>query len=120
MLELFVGGRCQGHNDLATKLYNGIIADGERDSIEQIEKADVVINYHFVVKRLLERGKDPLEFSRCINVTAVACDEVGCGVVPIDKGQIIYRENVGRSCCILGERAERVTRVVCGIGVRIK
>lgn len=66
------------------------------------------------------KWKRPFEFSQNINAKAVSCDEVGCGVVPMDKKQILYREAVGRSCCILAERAERVTRVICGIGVIIK
>ena len=120
MLKLFIGGNSQGHNDLAIKAYNGIIADGKEDSIESIENADVIFNYHEFVRKIMENGKDPLEFSQNINAKAVACDEVGCGVVPMDKKQILYREAVGRSCCILAERAERVTRVICGIGVIIK
>ena len=82
MLELFVGGNCQGHNDLAMKAYNGIIADGKEHSIESIENADIIINYHEFVRKLIEMGKDPLEFSENINAKAIACDEVGCGVVP--------------------------------------
>ena len=113
MLKLFIGGNSQGHNDLAIKAYNGIIADGKEDSIESIENADVIVNYHEFVRKIME-------FSQNINAKAVACDEVGCGVVPMDKKQILYREAVGRSCCILAERAERVTRVICGIGVIIK
>ena len=119
MLKLFIGGNSQGHNDLAIKAYNGIIADGKEDSIESIENADVIVNYHEFVRKIMENGKDPLEFSQNINAKAVACDEVGCGVVPMDKKQILYREAVGRSCCILAERAERVTRVICVIGVII-
>ena len=109
-MKLFIGGNSQGHNDLAIKAYNGIIADGKEDSIESIENADVIVNYHEFVRKIMENGKDPLEFSRNINAKAVACD----------KKQILYREAVGRSCCILAERAERVTRVICGIGVIIK
>ena len=115
MLKLFIGGNSQGHNDLAIKAYNGIIADGKEDSIESIENADVIVNYHEFVRKIMEKGKDPLEFSQNINAKAIACD-----VVPMDKKQILYREAVGRSCCILAERAERVTRVICGIGVIIK
>lgn len=59
-------------------------------------------------------------FLKILMQRLLPADEVGCGVVPMDKKQILYREAVGRSCCILAERAERVTRVICGIGVIIK
>lgn len=50
----------------------------------------------------------------------VICDEVGCGVVPVDDNDRAWREAVGRACCALAERAERVIRVQCGIGIVIK
>ena len=48
------------------------------------------------------------------------CDEVGCGVVPMDGGDRRWRERVGRTCCALAERAERVIRLYCGIPTIIK
>ena len=60
-MKLFIGGNSQGHNDLAIKAYNGIIADGKEDSIESItENADVPVNYHEFVRKIMENGKDPL------------------------------------------------------------
>lgn len=50
----------------------------------------------------------------------VICDEVGCGVVPIDPTERAWREAVGRLCCTLAERAERVERVFCGLGLVLK
>ena len=48
------------------------------------------------------------------------CDEVGCGVTPLDRTDREWRERVGRTCCRLAERAEAVYRVRCGLGARIK
>lgn len=48
------------------------------------------------------------------------CDEVGCGVVPMDREDRAWRELVGRICCELAERAQAVYRVQCGLGVRLK
>lgn len=50
----------------------------------------------------------------------VICDEVGCGVTPLERADRDWRERVGRICCHLTERAEAVYRVCCGRGVRIK
>lgn len=50
----------------------------------------------------------------------IICDEVGCGVTPLDREDRLWRERVGRLCCLLAERAEMVYRVHCGLGVRIK
>lgn len=50
----------------------------------------------------------------------VCCDEVGCGVVPIDAAERVWREAVGRLCCALAQQADVVERVVCGLPQRIK
>ena len=48
------------------------------------------------------------------------CDEVGNGIVPVEKEERDYRECVGRVLCVLAEKAERVERVHCGISQKIK
>ena len=48
------------------------------------------------------------------------CDEVGCGVTPLDRREREWRELVGRICCELAERAQAVYRVRCGLGERLK
>ena len=48
------------------------------------------------------------------------CDEVGCGVVPMDPAQRAWREAVGRLCCRLAARAERVERMFCGLSMTLK
>lgn len=48
------------------------------------------------------------------------CDEVGCGVVPVEPAQRARREAVGRLCCRLAEWAERVERIFCGLPMVLK
>lgn len=50
----------------------------------------------------------------------VICDEIGCGLVPMDAGARQRREQVGRLCIQLAREADRVIRVVCGVGTVIK
>ena len=50
----------------------------------------------------------------------ILCDEVGCGVIPMDKDDREWRERVGRTCCALAARADRVVRLYCGIPTIIK
>lgn len=50
----------------------------------------------------------------------VICGEVGCGVVPIAPEERAWREEVGRLCCRLAERADRVERIFCGLGMVLK
>lgn len=50
----------------------------------------------------------------------ILCDEVGCGVTPLDRADRDWRELVGRICCELAEEAQAVYRVCCGVGMRLK
>ena len=64
---------------------------------------------------LLEQGEEQRDGNRII-----ICDEIGCGLVPVDAFEREYREAAGRICTVLAEHADEVYRVVCGIGMRIK
>ena len=50
----------------------------------------------------------------------IVCNELGCGVVPMDAFERAWRERTGRLTCELAKQAEAVYRVTCGIGTRIK
>ncbi|MBO6114965.1 MAG: bifunctional adenosylcobinamide kinase/adenosylcobinamide-phosphate guanylyltransferase [Lachnospiraceae bacterium] len=50
----------------------------------------------------------------------IITDEVGNGIVPVDKNERLLRERIGRIQCALAEKADEVIRVVCGIGQKIK
>ena len=52
--------------------------------------------------------------------SVIVCDEIGMGIVPIEKNDRIFREAVGRVMCLIAKHADHVTRVTCGIGVQIK
>ena len=51
---------------------------------------------------------------------AVTVAEVGGGIVPLEPAERLKRERAGRLACLLGERAEAVVRVFCGIPKVIK
>ena len=55
-----------------------------------------------------------------MGLRAVSCNEVGCGLVPIQAEERQRREAVGRRCCQLAERAEAVYRISCGLAIRLK
>ncbi len=50
----------------------------------------------------------------------IITDELGYGIVPMDKTERIYREVTGRICTSLAAYSDEVHRVICGIGTRIK
>lgn len=50
----------------------------------------------------------------------ITCDEIGCGIVPIDKTDRLWREMTGDACQYLAARAAKVCHVVCGIPMVLK
>ena len=50
----------------------------------------------------------------------VICQEVGSGVIPLEKEARQMREYTGRLCTALAEQADRVVRLFCGIPTIIK
>lgn len=64
---------------------------------------------------------DPLPaLEELLRREVVVCREVGCGVIPMERADRERREAVGRLCCDLAARAEKVYRVSCGIPMRLK
>ena len=70
--------------------------------------------------RPVEADQYGLTLEDLLGREVVACREVGCGVVPLDRADRDRREAVGRLCCDLAAQAEAVYRVNCGIAMRLK
>ena len=108
-MRLYIGGAWQGQAELARA---------------ENPDAQILYDFHEAVRSASERGEDPREFAQRICEqhpdAVIVADEVGCGVVPMAAEDRAFREAVGRALCVIAQRAEQVTRVVCGIGVRIK
>ncbi|WP_051411505.1 bifunctional adenosylcobinamide kinase/adenosylcobinamide-phosphate guanylyltransferase [Ruminococcus flavefaciens] len=126
-MRFITGGAYQDKKETACRLF-GIKADeiinGSDCSIEESFSAACITDYHRLVSRLMDMGDDPVEFtqrlcrenSQCI----IIMDEIGCGIVPMEKRERVYRENVGRSGCIIAAESDTVVRVICGIAEFLK
>lgn len=113
---LIVGGAYQGKGAYARENFG--------------EDYDVINSYQLRVKGQLKAGENPMEkvqrlvaekkaegvFDRLVIIS----DETGCGVVPLDAFERLYREQAGKVSCYLAKEADSVIRVICGIGKKIK
>ena len=108
-MKLYIGGAYQGQGDLARAENPGAV---------------VIDAFHEQVRAAIDRGEDPCAFARDLcrrrPEAVIAANEVGSGIVPVDAKERAFREGVGRALCVIAQASEQVTRVVCGIGVRIK
>ncbi len=124
-MRIITGGAFQGKRAFAEKLYPGVEwTDGGRCALDEIRTCRAVYGFHEFVKRWLEQGKNWEELASLMleenRDLILICDEIGCGLVPVDAFEREYRESTGRVMNALAVQAERVDRVVCGIGRRIK
>lgn len=111
---LVIGGLNSGKLDFAkeklgVKEYNDATFDNN-NCIYNFQ--ELVMEADFEIKLNTYLKKHP----NCV----IICNEVGGGVVPIDKNAREYREKVGRVCTKLAKQADSVYRVFCGIGAKIK
>ena len=124
-MKLITGGAFQGKLAYAKNLYPGITwTDGKCCGLDEIRKCGAVYDFHVFVKRWLEEGRSREDLTGVIleenQDVIIVCDEIGCGLVPMDAFERKYREDTGRIMTALAESAERVDRVVCGIGERLR
>ena len=50
----------------------------------------------------------------------IVSNELGCGVVPVERFDRMWREMVGRMCVCAAGYSDEVVRVVCGLGMKLK
>ncbi|MFV0527295.1 MAG: bifunctional adenosylcobinamide kinase/adenosylcobinamide-phosphate guanylyltransferase [Lachnospiraceae bacterium] len=50
----------------------------------------------------------------------IVCEDISCGVVPMDPLLRAWRENVGRTLTAVSQRSDRTVRLFCGIPTILK
>lgn len=126
-MKMVIGGACQGKKRYAQRLYPGISwCDGAACTEEELLSGQGVYGFEKFIERWLTENhdKEPKQLAAKIITQnpdlVVVTAEIGCGLVPVDAFERFYREAAGRICTELAACADRVDRVVCGIGTRIK
>lgn len=145
-MKLIIGGAYQGKLAYAKEKYeiqDGWI-DGNDCEFQELETCRGIFQFHELIKRIqtydgdqlpewmcglqknhaLELEQESEQFvkellQRNPNIIIVT-NELGCGVVPMDRKDRVWRETTGRVCTCLAAKAEEVIRVMCGIGTKLK
>lgn len=124
-MRFIVGKFAQGKLDYALKKYGFNINDvcnieNEKPNFDK----PILYNFHLIARDLMKIEKDPSiyvqENIELLRNKIIISDDIGGGVVPIDKSDRIYREVAGRLNCVLAEYADSVERIFCGISQQIK
>lgn len=124
-MRLVIGGYAQGKLDyvLGNCGFEGyVLQDGTLP--KDMDRPVIINHFHRWVKQRIAEGgcpeKEIFGFLEHQDDCIIICDEIGNGIVPDDRLEREYRERTGRILIGLAARAERVERVICGIGQRIK
>lgn len=126
MIEFVIGGTSQGKLKYVLDHHNLTkedVCNGEECDYNNINKK-VLYNFHLLCRRLL---KDKINISSFLDELfakeddiIIISNEIGYGIVPLDKSERIWREETGRACTKIAKKAAIVTRVIAGIPVNIK
>lgn len=124
-MVLVIGGAYQGKLDYVLENYMGksvFQCNAENPDIDL--SADVINSLHLMVLAQMRVGINTLnyllEMLPKLKDKIIVCDDISCGVVPIDTETRLWRETMGLSLTLLSKNADEVVRVFCGIGSRIK
>lgn len=124
---MIIGGACQGKTEYVKRTYS--LCDKDILNGESVAKASLVNipcikNFHLFIKNVTENGGSALEAAEIILNNnpdiIIVTDEIGSGIIPLEKADRIWREQVGITCCYLADKAESVTRIICGLPMVIK
>lgn len=126
-MHLIVGGAYQGKLDFAKKKFG--FGDGQvltctpetaeidfsRKCIYHVEKFVLYCTRNGIeASKYFEEHKDEWKDSTFI------CEDIFCGVVPIDDELRAWREMTGRLSIYLSNESESVTRIFCGLEQKLK
>ena len=124
-MKLIIGGAYQGKREYAKTAYHltaediftcgGEAIDFSHPCIDKIEE------FTF---SLVKDGKDPVayfeEHKNEWKDAVLICQDIFCGVVPMDADLRQWRQETGRLCQYLTKNADSVSRIFCGLEQRLK
>lgn len=141
-MELYIGGYAQGKFSYVSEKYQKSKVIDERDIKEIFAfftgqdfvfkgnlKEEVLIwnHFHLCMKKCLALGISPEEIKKKIGKISkkvkkfiIISDEIGNGIVPMEKQERRYREETGRMLEFIAKNSEKVERILCGIPQKIK
>lgn len=124
-MVLIIGGAYQGKLDYACSAFDlapedvytccGTDVDFSKRCINALEE----FTYACV-----QQGIDPVAYLQERETQwqdrILICQDLFCGVVPVDEVQRRWRHTTGLVCQYLAARADRVCRIFCGLEQRLK
>ena len=124
-MTLIIGGAYQGKLAFARETFSLAEEDVFTCSGTEIDFSKPCINaLEEFTLACIRQGADPIAFLREHRAqwerTIFICQDLFCGVVPIDTELRVWRHTTGLVCQYLSREADRVSRIFCGLEQRLK
>ena len=124
-MVLIIGGAYQGKRDYAKSVFSVTEEEIYDCSGGQIDFSRRCINrVEEFVWDCVQQDRDAADYFRTHREewqdSVLICQDLFCGVVPVDAAERQWRQETGRLCQYMAGQARQVVRVFCGLGQRLK
>ena len=135
-MRLIIGGTSQGKLSYVRGECNDLAVYDEDNFRELFSlppagnlngKVIVWNHFHLAMRSMLAKGLSSEEiWGRITKLLehvpqlVIISDEIGNGIVPLERQERQYREETGRMLCRIAREAEEVDRIFCGIAQQLK
>ena len=122
-MVLLIGGAYQGKTAYSKQTYGLRDADiftCEGDTLNL--SAPCLRHLERFARACVRARKEPADVLAGLDLHGkiLICEDISCGVVPMDAEAREWREAVGRMNAALAARADTVTRMFCGLPMELK
>ena len=127
-VEVYTGGAFQGKLEyvLEKKGYgrDSVLEGAVINPLTCTSGYKIINHFHEFIRNYVDKPEEVNEFAEMLVRTRddiiIITDQVGCGIVPLDRTEREWRELHGRVMCRLASNAKHVERIICGMGQVIK
>ena len=124
-MKLIIGGAYQGKREFAKAAFHLEESDVFTCTGEEIDfSAPCIDKIEEFTLSCVKAGKDPVALFQAHRAqwegAVLICQDIFCGVVPLEAELRQWRQETGRLCQYLTKNAEQVSRVFCGLEQRLK
>ena len=122
-MHLIIGGAYQGKTDYAKAQYS--LADEDIYTccgLEIPQDAKALCHLERFARACAAQGRGAVATWKELGIApeVVICDDVFCGIVPMEPEERLWREETGRLLTAIAADAARVTRIFCGLPMELK
>lgn len=119
-MHLIIGGAYQGKLEYAMRRFElkteEIFYCSEQAEVDTSKKC--IYGFEKYIRACCREKKTPID--NLPKGTVIICQDIFCGIVPVDREERAWREMAGTLITALAVRADTATRIFCGLAEKLK